>query len=134
MPGRSVSHHLPGMVIKDAVGFAFFFGAYHVVQSSLGRWLVNGGSAASDNEQDLGTRRRGSTATSGLDVDTLARGFTRIEAVGVAAVSGATAGVCYHGVSYPMEQAQTKAPFGADVRQLLATGRRVSERRQASHL
>ena len=122
MFGARVAHHLPGLVIKDVIGFAFFFGAYHVVQSALEEWLLWRRKA----EQIKDAKSRGPKSPHGPDVNTLARGFTRAEAVGVAAVSGAAAGVCYHAVGYPMDRAQAMARRGASVGQLIATGRAVS--------
>eukprot|EP00035_Acanthoeca_spectabilis_P012126 m.214839 g.214839 ORF g.214839 m.214839 type:complete len:451 (-) comp15536_c0_seq2:87-1439(-) len=92
---------LPGMVIKDVVGFALFFGVFHSVQRTVENAIFE---IRTKNGEALTQR-------------------PSIEAIGVAAVSGATAGFAYHTVSHPMERAQALSPHGASVRQLLATGR-----------
>lgn len=89
------------MVIKDVVGFALFFGVFHSVQRTVENAIFE---IRTKNGEALTQR-------------------PSIEAIGVAAVSGATAGFAYHTVSHPMERAQALAPHGASVRQLLATGR-----------
>eukprot|EP00037_Helgoeca_nana_P029067 m.345502 g.345502 ORF g.345502 m.345502 type:complete len:455 (+) comp27897_c1_seq1:1889-3253(+) len=103
---------LPAMMVKDALGFAMFFGVFHVVQGSLEEWLFK--KRASDGESF--TRRR-----------------PLVEAVGVAGVSGAAAGLAYHTVSHPMERARAIAPRTAGVFELLATGRSAGPARLFRH-